>query len=150
MTALPSLKPDLVAPDIERLGALVLAVEDRLRAPGASRDWDAAQLSWPELMALEASIAEDDGWLLFVRNPGQPWEKLFLYLDAPQIFLHSSHMQVDTQSIWPFTRWTPAPISVVESAKRARRKRLGKETPPYTDDIIRDMRERQWFQWGRP
>jgi hypothetical protein len=149
MTASALLKPKPVDPDLYRLGKIVEAVQARLRAPGVSFRYEVAQRAWPEAMALAQSIEHDEGWLLFVQDRGAgDYLRLFLYLDSPKLFLRSSHLHVETKP--DYTRWSDAMIHVVEDAKRARHKRLGRYVPPYTDKVLFDMRARQWFQWGRP
>lgn len=144
MTAIARLKPAPADPNLERLGALVAAVQARLNEPGASVFRDSRQLTWPETLALVHSIEHDEGWLLY----GTRSEKLVLYLDAPQLFLRAYGTSVDVK---PVTAWWSLTLcGAVVAAKVARAKRLGREVPPYTDAVLTDMRERQWFQWGRP
>lgn len=150
MTAIARLKPVQLDPDLNRLGALVLAVQARFDEPGVKTGWDASQALWPEAIALAQSIENDGGWQLFVQNRGEMYEKLFLYLDAPQVFVR--YLTSGTLDITPRAHpWSwEFHNKILRKATWARYKRLGREVPPYTEAVLTDMRERKWFQWGRP
>jgi hypothetical protein len=144
MTVAARLKPAPVDPSLERLGELVVALERR-----ATSD-TSCPAAWPEAIALAQSIENDEGWALFAADKGTHWERLVLYLGAPQIFLRSYHLHVETWPKFCFWVWPQSLIRVVQDAKRARAKRLGRDVPPYNDAVLTDMRERRWFQWCRP
>lgn len=144
MTATARLKAEPVDPSLARLGELVDALERRATVDTSSPS------AWPEALALAQSIENDEGWALFAADKGTHWERLVLYLDAPQIFLRSYHLHVETWPRGALLVWPQSLVRVVQDAKRARAKRLGREVPPYNDAVLTDMRERRWFQWGRP
>jgi hypothetical protein len=147
MTALARLKPEPATIDLDRLGGLVLAVQRRMGEPGVERFWDPAQEQWPEAVELARSIEHDEGWLLYATAKGEAWQRLFLYLDAPQVFLRSTIKEV---KVWPHcVRWTLTLAALVDTAKRARAKRLGRDLPDYTDAVLTGLRQRRWDQWGR-
>lgn len=138
-----------VVRSLRELGGLVLAVQQRMEQPGVQLGFDPAQRAWPELQALVHSIEHDDGWALFAMDAHTPWQRLFLYLDAPQAFVRSANKALEIAPRQK-VRWSHTALQAVEDAKIARAKRLGRDLPAYSDEILRDMRERQWFQWGRP
>jgi hypothetical protein len=131
----------------DRLGQLVSAVEDRLMRPDVSRGYDKTQEAWPEAIELARSIEQDDGWILFVKARGEDWERLILYLDAPNLFLRAFWRNVDvtpTRVVWSYTM-----SAVVSAAMRKRFKERAKETPSYSDSVLTDLRARRWARWGR-
>lgn len=130
-----------------RLGQLVAAVENRLVQPGVSKGYDKAQAEWPEAIQLARSIEQDEGWMLFVRDRGKDWERLVLYLDAPNLFVRSywRNVNVEPYRAW----WSDQMVGMVSDAKKKRFKELYKETPDYSDAVLVEMRERCWARWGR-
>jgi hypothetical protein len=132
----------------ERLGKLVAAVEDRLIQPCVSKGYDNVQEAWPEAIELARSIEQDEGWILYVSARGKDWERLVLYLDAPNLYLRSYWRNVD---VTPYRAWwSSSMIGMVSDAKKKRFKERCKETPDYTTDVLTNMRERRWARWGQP
>jgi hypothetical protein len=131
----------------ERLGQLVAAVEDRLVQPGVSRGYDKTQEAWPEAMELARSIEQDDGWTLFVKSRGEEWQRLILYLDAPNLFLRSYWRNVD---VTPYRAWwSYTMMGAVSDATKKRFKERCKETQSYDENVLTEMRLRRWARWGR-
>jgi hypothetical protein len=146
MTAFDRLKPGCTAPDLDRLGVIVRSVIDRSHGLGLTAGYHAEQVFWLETVELARSIEHDDGWLLFVDHRGEPWERLILYLDAPQVFLRSPATHVEAFPDAP--HWSYTLCAAINRAKRARLKRLGKAVPAYTTAVLVEMRERRLARWG--
>jgi hypothetical protein len=150
MTLVSRLKEDPIDPDLTRLGAIVAAMQDRLRGPRFDLAHDAAHAALAETVELVRSIEEDDGWHVYALHRGEPWQKTILYLDAPQVFLRAFEVHVDVwprrnfESVWPYTIGL-----AVRTAALARAKRLGREVEPHNDDVLISWRNRRWEKWGR-